>query len=269
MVVDGVPVEVPVGFVSFTATHDLQLSARSLDYKEQVTISQVVTKLRARGAGIVLGDRCGNTCTPVGNDFPVGEVLRNGLHGTLTFHDSVGRGDEEGLRNMYTWILRPVADPVATITLVTPLFYRCDDMLAGNNPLRRAFPPGCVFPQYTPVLTTMVQLSHIAANIRRIQNRGGHYGRMGDGHPLHRITDASQIAANRDVLCPRRLHRPSGKECDEYPFASTREGGNGVPPNSRGRAMVPAREQRQQGGLVNTFYNANRVLNEDAFWVSV
>lgn len=268
-VVNGVLVRVRVGFLSFTTTHDLQLNARSLDYREQVTIGQVVTKLRAKGARIALADSCGGACAPVGNNFPVGEVLRNGLHGTLTFHDSVGRGDEEGLRNMYTWLVLPVDDPVATLTQVTPLFYRCDDMLAGNNLDRRAFPPGCVFPQDTPVLTSMQQLPHIAANIRRIQNRGGHYGKMGSGHPLHRITDPVQITANRNVLCPDRLHRPPGKSCDEYPFASTREGGNGVPPNSRGRAFVPVREQNQQGGRLGTFYNSNRVLNEDAFWVSV
>ena len=260
--VDGVPEEVPVGFLSFTTTHDLQLNARSLDYKEQVTISQVVTKLRARGARIALASSCGGTCTPVGNNFPVGDVMQNGLHGTLTFHDSVGRGDEEGLRNMYTWLVLPVADPEATITQVTPLFYRCDKIIPS-------WPGGCVFPQYTPIMTSMLQLPHIAANIRRIQNRGGHYGRIGDGHPLHRITNPRQITANRNFSCPRRLHRPSGKSCDEYPFASTKEGGNGVPANSRGSEMVPTVEQNNQRDLIREFYYSNRVLNEDAFWVSV
>jgi Deoxyribonuclease NucA/NucB len=257
------------GAFSFTATHDLRLNARSLDYTEQVTIGSVVTAFAAKGIRISLGDSCGVTCSPVGNNFPVGQVLRNGLHGTLTFHDSVSRGQEQALRNSYTWIALPVGFPVATSTSTTPLFYRCDDMLAGSNPRHRAFPAGCVFPQYTPVLTSMRQLPQIAANISRIQGRGGHYGRIGSGHPLHRITNPTQITANRNVLCPRSRPRPAGMSCDEYPFASTKEGGNGAPPNSRGWAWVPAGEQNSQGGLLNTFYNDNRVLNEDAFWVSV
>ena len=40
-------------------------------------------------------------------------------------------------------------------------------------------------------------------------------------------------------------------------------------PNSRGRAMVPAGEQQDQSNLIKGFYNANRLLNEDAFWVAV
>ncbi|WP_078620909.1 NucA/NucB deoxyribonuclease domain-containing protein [Streptomyces aurantiacus] len=39
-------------------------------------------------------------------------------------------------------------------------------------------------------------------------------------------------------------HRPGpGLSCDEYPFASTREGGHDVPANSRGTAWVPEDEQ--------------------------
>jgi hypothetical protein len=118
-------------------------------------------------------------------------------------------------------------------------------------------------------MTSMLGLPSIAANIRRIQSGGGHYGRIGSGHPLHHITDQAQQRRNNAVLCPRSRPRPPGKQCDEYPFASTKEGGNGVPPSSRGWAWVPAAEQRSQGGLINAFYNANRVLDGDAFWVLV
>jgi len=33
--------------------------------------------------------------------------------------------------------------------------------------------------------------------------------------------------------------------------------------------MVPAGEQQDQSNLIKGFYNANRLLNEDAFWVAV
>lgn len=231
--VDGVPEEVPVGFLSFTTTHDLQLNARSLDYKEQVTISQVVTKLRAIGARIALASSCGGTCTPVGNNFPVGDVMQNGLHGTLTFHDSVGRGDEEGLRNMYTWLVLPVADPEATITQVTPLFYRCDDDLRGFAG------PGCVFPEATPAfLVSRAVYGASAAMIQWAQDHlSAHWGDYAlGGKPLTRLANTEYKKDNRRIICQRawkafpRWTADNGKiavkdSCDEFPFASTYQSG--------------------------------------------
>lgn len=249
----------PVGSAYFTITHYLHLNPRSRNYTEQVTIDGVRLVGKAGGIHIALADGCGATCTPVGNNFPVGDTLRSGLHGTLTFHDSVAAGHEQSLRNKYEWLAVKAGFGSSSATYFTPLFYRCDDMISSSA--------GCVFPEYTPTLTTMLQLPNIAANIHRIQSGGGHYGRIGSKHPLHHITDRNQQRRNNAVLCPASRPRPHGMQCDEYPFASTKEGGNGVPPNSHGWAWVPAAEQRSQGGRINSFYNANRVLNGDAFWV--
>jgi len=253
----------PVGTVSFTATHSLQLNPRSRNYTEQVSIGGVTLVGDAAGVHVALADGCGVTCTPVGNNFPVGVILRPGLHlhGTLTFHDSVGKGHEQSLRNKYVWLFVKTGFTPGTATYFTPIFYRCDDAISKF--------PGCVFPEFIPVMTEMQVLPHIRANIRRIQGHGLHLGEFGKGHPLHHITDPAQQRRNHDFLCPPSRPRPAGKQCDEYPFASTREGGRGAPADSRGWAWVPTKEQQRQGGLINSFYNADRVLDGDAFWVSV
>lgn len=252
----------PVGTATFTVTHSLQLNPKSRDYTEQVSIGGVHLVGNAGGIHVALADGCGSPCSPIGNNFPVGPTLRSGLHGTLTFRDSIGQGHAHSTTNKYTWLFVKTGFTTGSVTYHTPISYRCDAVI-------RNFPAGCVFPEFTPVMTSMQGLPHIAANIRRIQGRGGHYGRIGSGHPLHHITDAAQQRRNHDFLCPPSRPRPPGKQCDEYPFASTREGGNHVPADSRGWAWVPAGEQRMQGGRINSFYNANRVLNGDAFWVSV
>jgi Deoxyribonuclease NucA/NucB len=257
--------KVPVGGGVFTVTHYLHVNPKGTpkgtDYSEVVRISGVVLTGEAKGAVISLLDRCGRTCSAVGNNFPSGSVLRSGLQGTLTFQDFLARGDETGVANSYTWIAE-AAGLTAVASYQTPLFYRCDNVITS-------WPQGCVFAQATPVMTSMLQLPHIAANIRRIQNRGEHVGKIGSRRPLHRITSTAQANRNRNISCPRNLPRPKGESCDEYPFASTREGGNGVPANSRGRAMVPTGEQNKQRDLIRNFYNAERLLNEDAFWVFV
>jgi Deoxyribonuclease NucA/NucB len=53
--------------------------------------------------------------------------------------------------------------------------------------------------------------------------------------------------------------------CDEYPFASTYEGG----PGKASIAAVPVREQRRQGGDLLAFYRRHRIGNGDAFVVVV
>jgi hypothetical protein len=53
--------------------------------------------------------------------------------------------------------------------------------------------------------------------------------------------------------------------CDQYPFASTLEGG----PGKASIAGVPLREQRRQGGDLAGFYRRHRIGNGDAFVVVV
>jgi hypothetical protein len=62
--------------------------------------------------------------------------------------------------------------------------------------------------------------------------------------------------------------------CDEYPFAASWEGGTRLPADHRGIAWAPLSENDSQGGLLNAFYQANRVLDAadaetkgDAFYV--
>lgn len=117
-----------------------------------------------------------------------------------------------------------------------------------------------------------MSVSITAANIRRIQNRGpGHYGRIDSKHPLHHITDVREQRRKRRQACSRQVTGPppKGKSCDEYPFASTAEGGTALPKDDHGFAFVPVAEQNSQSGLITAFYNADRVLDGDAFRVSV
>jgi Deoxyribonuclease NucA/NucB len=67
--------------------------------------------------------------------------------------------------------------------------------------------------------------------------------------------------ADRPVFARRA--RPDGS-CDEYPFASTDEGGAGA-----SIANVPVAEQHTQGGLMSGFYSSQRMLDGDSFHVAV
>jgi hypothetical protein len=111
---------------------------------------------------------------------------------------------------------------------------------------------------YMPVLTTMTQLPNIAANIAAVQAAGpNHYGQYPDGVPLTRGTQADRNA-NYKASCKGKTAPPGspGTSCDEYPFASTRQGASFTMMPDWGIAWVPGSEQSVQGGLISAFYKA-------------
>lgn len=75
--------------------------------------------------------------------------------------------------------------------------------------------------------------------------------------------DADTRDANRDAALEGIPKAPKGQSLDEYPFASTAEGGSGsvVRP-------VPRGEQNYQGGKLSSFYRDNGVNPGDQFHVA-
>ncbi|CAB4023437.1 Hypothetical predicted protein [Paramuricea clavata] len=86
------------------------------------------------------------------------------------------------------------------------------------------------------------------------------------GHPtrLHRITDSKAIAKNRRDSGCTRMRKTPGNNCDEYPFASSREGGAGAEIK-----LVPSRENSKQGGLLGAFYRKHKIGNGGCYNVRV
>ena len=77
---------------------------------------------------------------------------------------------------------------------------------------------------------------------------------------LTRNRDPGCITANRSAACKGFVKtRPDGS-CDEYPFASTNEGGLGASARE-----VPLGEQRSQGGTLCGCYSSERIGNGDPF----
>ena len=104
---------------------------------------------------------------------------------------------------------------------------------------------------------------------------------------LHRLTDAAKVNKNRNGISVPLCRAIWGKnyatgygltsyghtrECDEYPFASTYEGGTGAgTPRGLNLSVCPldADHNGNGGTELGTFYAFNRVLDDEAFDVSV
>lgn len=138
-------------------------------------------------------------------------------------------------------------------------------------------------------------LDEFRAHVRSAQQSGlpGSF----DGMPLERIATKSTIKANRAGTCGGVTGpRNNGKSCDEYPFASTFEGGRVNGPQSGGTArtfdpqcniydtaitpggtgstgysvcLIDANQNSRAGALLGWFYAKNRVAEGDQFYVEV
>ncbi len=134
---------------------------------------------------------------------------------------------------------------------------RCDHVFA------RA---GCVFPEYWPTVD-MSGLPHIAPHILLVEGRGAHLGNAAYNSPLSKGTGRQQARNNRRQVC-RGKPPKKGWNCDEYPFASTAQGGTSVSAVNRSTAWVPRSENSKQGGILGSFYKINRLLPHDKFFVA-
>ncbi|MGM1064082.1 NucA/NucB deoxyribonuclease domain-containing protein [Saccharothrix sp. Mg75] len=84
------------------------------------------------------------------------------------------------------------------------------------------------------------------------------------GKPGVLTKDSAAEPENRKQVCLRTFPRPHGGQCDEYPFASTREGGQGAL-----EMEVPPRENACQGGTLRAHYGALGINDGDSFLVAI
>jgi hypothetical protein len=94
-----------------------------------------------------------------------------------------------------------------------------------------------------------------------------HYGNSAYGNPL--TYNGAAQTANNNAACPPPGPQPADTSCDEYPFATTNQGAAFAGPGNWGSVWAPTTLQSAQGGYLSQFYQQNRILAGDAFWVSL
>ncbi|WP_228780708.1 NucA/NucB deoxyribonuclease domain-containing protein [Nocardia cyriacigeorgica] len=183
----------------------------------------------------------------------------------------------------------PIATPVTTKAAASPTI-RCDQLAGFRNSA------GCIVRAAEPILDMS------ARNVPALSTHIGYAQASGlpgapNGTPLTRTNKDEVIQGNRNITCNRVPGpRPAGRQCDEYPFASTYEGGGASGPsrtyqgnpceqsmptwvnrlsvpvgfyNAQGvsMCMMPGRDNMRGGGITTWFYVKNRVHDGDTFYV--
>ena len=121
----------------------------------------------------------------------------------------------------------------------------------------------CVNPDFYPTIVFDGNdgFEYIAKNIHTAINK--------ENQPSTLTRDSTLANKNRLASCQKGRAdalgdkpEPKGWSCDEYPFATTKEGGE----DARVQ-WVPISENNKQGGRVSNFYRENQVLKGDKFIV--
>jgi hypothetical protein len=232
------------------------------------------------------------TCTRGEWNFPGRHALSTSPRmGTVNVRMDLGFGAAAAAQTFmsYRWSHDdPTVRPSSTAIVVTPQV-RCDNGSAGLNGF------GCIQPTFTPSFELNLAdpaVDQAAHHIYEAQasGLGGADPRssMPNRSPLHRLTDDYLSQQNTNRACPASYVRPSGFQCDEYPFKSSWEGAATQNPGGPARTnpgwcnipepagsgpfgysvcMIPGTQNASAGGKLGNFYLTNRVMSGDAFYV--
>ena len=273
-----------------------------------------------------------NTTWYMEYSFQVTDVEQNAEGASVTISglcqkglSSCGTGDvdtftiEEGteISSFSSFVTNPAAGAVETVQPVLRFNITAGDAEPYNEhlgaaPVRCDAMPrmrnttGCVIAGVSPIwdIRGYADLTEYQNHVSFAVTSGlpGFANDSGDGRPLSRITDPAQIRERRSITCGGVTGpRTAGRSCDEYPMASTYQGGNngdranssgtgrtgpqpmcgirdsdiaelGNPPVGYGTegysvCLIKASENSRAGSLQGWFYTKARVIAGDTFFV--
>ncbi|MEV0764274.1 hypothetical protein [Nocardia sp. NPDC050435] len=278
-----------LGMVKYVEEYELRTAWNRTDWHARsaihlMQVSGAATEATYRGEAVCTSS--GATCSSNGAGDFHNEPIAN-LDKVVDYTQSmpVGAG---GLANAapfyrftFVWYDEtfPFSSRFATV--------RCDGQ-AGRNSV------GCAVPGAAAIWDVRPRnVPEFAQHVRNAQISGlpGEPG----GTPLTRTTNETTMTQNRNATCNTIPGpRPAGKDCDEYAFASTNQGGNNgggtlrtynncnvghgttsldplspayLGPNGASMCFIDSRQNRRAGGITSWFYVKSRVLDGDPFYV--
>lgn len=160
-------------------------------------------------------------------------------------------------------------NPVAPWGLTGDM-WRCDNLTAVGTTEVPSKYNGCVNEWFTPTLTYDAKAKPLVAPVARHvkwaqSNLPQHPGleTAATRVPLIRQTETVKDR-NYAEACPASFPRTAtNNSCDEYPMASAR-----TPGQQASTMAVPSSANSSQGGITGNWYQDNRVVPGDKFWVA-
>ena len=295
----GVPGGSPAGSVQYVQEFEAKPAYNSTNWVARAAIHIITSPGNGTGASYSLRPSCtstsSSTCTPQGGGIgPIPISQQEDAVADFTINPgTIAAGTKSDISTYFTFrFTHPNAD-IPTVDGPQARFpgVRCDNAWNGLTG------KGCVVPEADAVLN-MSGRSTVTTHSQHIQRaqQSGLPGSAVEGKPLRRTTDQTRIANNRNATCNKvRATRPNNTDCDEYPFASTEEGGlnpgevfrsfEGCQPPVGGLTIldpdnienkgtgvsicyINRTDNRSGGGILSWFYRKQRIANSEEFYVN-
>ncbi|WP_329560931.1 NucA/NucB deoxyribonuclease domain-containing protein [Streptomyces uncialis] len=230
-------------------------------------------EVRRSGGAAVAGTKtagkakCKKKCKIANGSFPSQTISATkspyGQFYIDTTIDTSRRGQQGSGRGVISWRMTNPRWGSSNPAEVSTSDVRCDTALPG-----RTRQVGCVNPGYIPemVYSKTGPYPELAKHIAYAQDEKNLPGKHRTTRYLTRLTDGTKQDRNRKKACPTSRPRPTGKSCDEYPFASTWQGA------ATGRdgfswRMINAEQNRKGGNALSGFFTYNRIIEADRYLV--
>ncbi|MFF9157469.1 NucA/NucB deoxyribonuclease domain-containing protein [Streptomyces sp. NPDC014846] len=251
------------GTADFDVKHQMTLKAKSINWSEKFDISKAKTTRAGKGlhVNIAASSKSG---TKAKVHFDQGRTLDSKSSGSVDYKtDPIKKGKVNAkTKTTYKYTFTKAGYERGTVSYDSAV-YRCDNYYGTS---------GCAIPE-SATGVPMINQPLIAFGIKQLRNRGGHYGDPYGGKPLHWMINDKQKKKNRSAVCPKKppadMERAGRTSCDEYPFASTYEGGTHLPAKQRTITWVGPRENDSQGATITNWRRAWHVMDHDPFFVII
>jgi hypothetical protein len=290
-----------VGLATFTIGQNISPSAVSGIFTEDDTIVfSSASGVLDFPTTLTLDASCTNPCsTLAGNDF--GEISPGGfLHFHDAFEDTPAASSQDSVNTLY---VLEVAPP-PTFPPANPAEWGSAAPIRCDNTPTLSPKTGCVMPQYIPGWSaSLAEYGGAAANVAVGEALISGTPGQSPNTPLTRLINPTLQALYGNLMCGngtfRRIVEVTDDSCDEYPFKSTNQSGgafgvtgpsciqavpfleNGVwnvdiignynPANTYVCQIGHVTESQNEllGSHLSGFYNRNRIINGDAYWIGV
>ncbi|MGW2696152.1 NucA/NucB deoxyribonuclease domain-containing protein [Streptomyces sp. NPDC001296] len=258
-VINNVPRQ--VGTATFTVRHSMTLNSRSANWGEKFQLSKARTTGEGKGITASVTATAGNGTSAKTHYGP--HLLDAASSGSVTYTTGPMRKGRINNKTQTRYVFnftKPGYVPGSTG--YKSATWRCDNYYGTS---------GCAMTD-APTAVSMVGIPWIDDGIRKLRARGGHYGDPNGGKPLHWMINTRKKNDNRRAVCggrtaPPDMRRAGRTYCDEYPFASTYEGGKTLPASQRETTWVSPNENNTQGARITNWRRPMHVMDHDPFYV--
>ncbi|KAF1055210.1 MAG: hypothetical protein GAK43_00003 [Stenotrophomonas maltophilia] len=196
--------------------------------------------------------------------------------GTYDFAVALGMDTEDGRTSQNTQLILTRFNADQTPIEMSAPELRCETLASSNAGCRHVAYPGVL-----ELSLSDPDVDESAAHILSAQaSLPDNVGRW-DPDPAHRgkamtrVRSTVVMRANRDAskaLCEQRFpEQPdAGKDCDEYPFASTHQGASLVAEDQMSVRYLDSSDNRRVGGKLGQFYcGSDRIIDGEEFWLRI